>query len=63
MNNYVYTAEESYYYGKKLFELISDGSLKIRIYEEYPFTREGVQKAQSDLTGGKTQGKLVIKVA
>ncbi|KAF5385102.1 hypothetical protein D9615_001040 [Tricholomella constricta] len=62
MNNYVYTSEEAYYYGKKVFELIGDGTLKINIFKEYPFTTEGYRQAQSDLVEGKTTGKLVIKV-
>ncbi|KAG6901720.1 hypothetical protein C0995_008688, partial [Termitomyces sp. Mi166 len=41
MANYVYTAEEAYYYGQKVFELIGNGTLKINIFKEYPFTDEG----------------------
>lgn len=63
MSNYTYTAEEARYYGQKVFDLISKGTLKIKIFKEYPFTAEGVQQAQRDLTGGKTVGKLVVKVA
>ncbi|KAG6899820.1 hypothetical protein C0993_006521 [Termitomyces sp. T159_Od127] len=62
MANYVYTAEEAYYYGQRVFELIGSGSLRINIYKEYPFTAEGVKQAQSDLVEGKTTGKLIIKV-
>jgi NADPH2:quinone reductase len=64
MSNYVYTPEEAAFYGKALFELAEKGDLKIKIFKEYPFTPEGVQQAQSDLTqrGGKTVGKLLIKV-
>lgn len=62
MTNYTYTAEEAYYYGKKLFELIAKGTLKIFIHKEYPFTVEGARQAQTDLVGGKTVGKLVINV-
>lgn len=62
MANYVYTAEEAYYYGQKVFELIGNGSLRINIFKEYPFTAEGVKQAQSDLAEGKTTGKLIIKV-
>ncbi|THV06469.1 NAD(P)-binding protein [Dendrothele bispora CBS 962.96] len=62
MNNYVYTPEEARYYGNKVWDLIADGVLKINIFEEYPFTAEGVQQAQKDLTGGKTTGKLIVKV-
>lgn len=64
MANYVYTPEEAAHYGRELFELVENGELKIQIFAEYPFTTEGVQRAQSDLTaaGGKTTGKLLIKV-
>jgi NADPH:quinone reductase len=63
MSNYVFEPEEAAYYGKKLFGLIENGTLKINIYKEYPFTAEGVRQAQIDLTGGKTAGKLIVKVA
>lgn len=63
MNNYVVTAEESLHYSTELFKLIENGTLKISIHKEYPFTAEGVAESQKDLTGGKTAGKLVIKVA
>ncbi len=63
MGNYVYTPEEGRTYSTELWRLIADGTLKIRIHAEYPFTAEGVQQAQKDLVGGKTVGKLVHKVA
>jgi len=63
MSNYVYTAEEAQYYGRKTFDLISQGVLKISIFKEYPFTAEGVQHAQEDLTTGKTTGKLIINIS
>lgn len=59
----VYTVEEKDAVGKELFGLIASGQLKINIYGEYPFTAEGVRAAQQDLVGGKTTGKLLIKVA
>ena len=62
MTNYVATPEESAHYAKALFDLIEKNELKIQ-FKEYPFTAEGVQSAQRDLTGGKTTGKLLIKVA
>jgi len=64
MNNYVATPEEASYYGKKLFDLVASGELKIKVFKEYPFTAEGVRQAQADLTqaGGKTTGKLLIKI-
>jgi len=63
MGNYVRTASEVLYYATKLFDLVSNGVLEPLIYKEYPFTTEGVREAQTDLTGGKTVGKLVIKVS
>lgn len=62
VGNYAYTAEEAHYYGSKVFELVENGTLKINIFKDYPFTTEGIQQAQSDLTEGKTTGKLVVKV-
>ena len=61
-SNYTFTPEEKSYYGNKLFDLISNESLKISTINEYSFTAEGYKRAHSDLTGGKTVGKLVIKV-
>jgi len=63
MSNYIFTAEEAAHYGKEVFGLVEKNELKIQIYKDYPFTAEGVQNAQRDLTGGKTIGKLLIKVA
>ena len=63
MGNYIYTPEESRRYTTELCRLIADGTLKINIHAEYPLTAEGVQQAQKDLTGGKTTGKLIVKVA
>ena len=61
--NYVVTPAERNHYGSLLFDLISKGTLKINIHKEYEFSTEGVRQAQADLTGGKTVGKLVLKVA
>jgi NADPH2:quinone reductase len=63
MNNYCFTPGEVHSYGIKLFDLISRGIIKIHIHKEYPFTVEGVRQAQEDLAGGKTVGKLVVRVA
>lgn len=63
MNNYLVTPQESFHYTNELFRLIVDGTLKVNIHKEYPFTADGVIEAQKDLTGGKTTGKLVIKIA
>ncbi|KAF5391609.1 hypothetical protein D9757_002429 [Collybiopsis confluens] len=62
VQNYVTNAEEAYYFGNKAFRLILDGVLKINIFKEYVFTTEGVRQAHTDLTSGKTSGKLIIKV-
>ncbi|KAF5391611.1 hypothetical protein D9757_002427 [Collybiopsis confluens] len=62
ISNYLETPEEITYYTAKLWSLISSGALKINIWKDYPFTTEGAQQAQKDLTGGKTVGKLVVKV-
>jgi len=64
MSNYVYTPEEASFYGKALFELVEKGDLNIRIFKEYPFTAEGIKQSHNDLTqrGGKTVGKLLVKV-
>lgn len=62
MGNYVYTASEGLYYSNKLWGLIESGALEATIHKEYPFTAEGVKEAQIDLSGGKTVGKLLIKV-
>ncbi|EMD31877.1 hypothetical protein CERSUDRAFT_88457 [Gelatoporia subvermispora B] len=61
--NYVYTPEESRKYGSELYSLIEQGILRINIFKEYPFTAEGVQQAQKDLVGGKTTGKLIVKIS
>ncbi|EKM83957.1 hypothetical protein AGABI1DRAFT_110563 [Agaricus bisporus var. burnettii JB137-S8] len=63
MSKYVFTAEEAFYYGQQVWKLVDNGELKINIFKEYPFTTEGAREAQQDLTGGKTTGKLLIKIA
>lgn len=62
MSNYIVTPKESLHYATEVLSLIADGTLKINVHKEYPFTVEGVVDAQKDLTGGKTTGKLVIKI-
>ncbi|CAL1709099.1 unnamed protein product [Somion occarium] len=63
LKNYIYTAEEGRRYVGELFDLVANEKLKVLIHKEYPFTAEGVQQAEKDLTTGKTVGKLLIKVA
>lgn len=63
MIHYTTTVEEREFYGTQLFNMISKGELKINIFKDYPFSADGVRQAHLDLVGGKTTGKLVIKVA
>jgi len=62
MGNYVVTAEEGLHYGKIFFDLVEKDVLRANIFKEYPFTAEGVQQAQIDLTSGTTTGKLLVKI-
>ena len=61
--NYIVTPTEFYTYTKELFDFVAQGTLKVHIHEEYPFTTEGVQQAHRDLVGGKSKGKLLVKVS
>ena len=63
MGNYMQTPEEGRVYSTEVFGLISDQILKVTIFKEYQFTAEDLQQAHRDLAGGKTVGKLVVKVA
>lgn len=62
MMNYLATPEEGTHYSKLFFEVVGQGILKINVFHEYPFTAEGVQQAQTDLPGGKSTGKLIIRI-
>lgn len=65
MPNSIVTAEEADLYSKELFDNIVSGVLRVRICSTYPFTKEGAQEAQRELTtpGGKLAGKILIKIA
>lgn len=63
LNNYVATAQEFDSNCKELFDLIAKGIVKIKLHEEYEFSAEGIRKAQEDITGRKTTGKLIVKIA
>ncbi|GAA5905664.1 quinone oxidoreductase family protein [Sporobolomyces salmoneus] len=63
LNQYVYTAEEFHSYATELFEIVKQGHLKLAVHGEYPLTTEGIKQSQIDITGRKTSGKLLIKVA
>lgn len=62
LSNYVYTPEEAYQYAQQLWALLTENALRLNIFNEYSFTTEGVRQAHQDLTGGKTTGKLLIKI-
>ena len=59
---YMSTPEEGTHYSRLFFDALSKGVLKVNVFHEYPFTAEGVQQAQTDLVGGKSAGKLIIKI-
>jgi NADPH2:quinone reductase len=61
--NYLTEPEEVWTYGTKLFELIANGELNVKVHKEYEFRGKGVQDAQTDLVSGKTTGKLIIRVS
>lgn len=56
------TPTEYLYYGQKMNELLAQKKVTARI-ETVPFEAAAVQQAERDLTGGKTIGKLIVKVA
>jgi NADPH2:quinone reductase len=56
------TVEERDAYAREAYRLVSSGGVKINIFKEYPFTAEDVRQAQLDLVGGKSAGKIVIRV-
>jgi NADPH:quinone reductase len=62
-SNYITLPEEGRQYSTELFDLIAKGLVKLNVFKEYPFTAEGVKQSQLDLTGGKTTGKLLIKIS
>ena len=59
--NYITTPEESHHYVQELFRLLDDG-VQVIIHKIYPFTAEGVQQSQTDITGRGTVGKLLVGV-
>jgi NADPH2:quinone reductase len=60
---YLAEPEEVTRYGRELYDLVANGTIKVRVYQEYLFTAQGVQNAHSDLASGNTTGKLIVKVA
>lgn len=57
--NYIATREELEQYANEVFDMISTGKITIRIHDTYPL--KDVARAQSDLEGRKTMGKLLMK--
>jgi len=60
---YIATPQESDFYLSQMWDLLKSGTIKPKIFKEYPFTAEGVKESQKDIVGRGTSGKLVIKVA
>ncbi len=62
---YIVTPEEAHHYSQEVSNALKSGLFKIRICSVYPFTAEGVQEAQREITtpGGKLAGKILIKIA
>lgn len=63
LGNYIATKEEFEEHCKALFGLMEKGVVKLKVHGEYELSKEGVRKAQEDITGRVTSGKLLIKVA
>jgi len=54
---------EALEYANWLWKLLQDGSLKIKVFKEYPFSVEGLAQTSTDQTSRGTVGKLLVKVA
>lgn len=50
LNQYVHTAAEFKQYAAELFGLVKDGSLKLALHKEYPFSTEGIKQTQIDIS-------------
>src|SRR5579863_10349395 len=59
--NYTATAEELDWRASDVLTWIGQGKLKLHIHKVYPLAEAG--RAQSDLEGRKTTGKLLLRVA
>ena len=56
---YIVTREELDYYANMAMSLVKDGKLNIKIHKTYKL--EEAAKAQDDLEGRGTTGKLLLK--
>lgn len=63
VGNYIYTQEEFDRYTSELWDLVAKKVVKLQIHGDYEFSAEGIKKAQEDITGRGTTGKLLIKIA
>ncbi|KAL8751363.1 MAG: hypothetical protein Q9184_006093 [Pyrenodesmia sp. 2 TL-2023] len=57
--NYIYTREEFEHYSNKLWKMMVDEKLTVRIHETYPM--EDIARAHTDIESRKTMGKLLLK--
>ncbi|KAF8342217.1 NAD-binding protein [Cantharellus anzutake] len=62
VNTYLVTPEERLSHIPEYFNYLAEGSVKVVIHKEYPFSAEGVRQAQEDLMSRGTVGKLLIKI-
>lgn len=76
LNNYIYTRDELEHYSDKLWKMMIDEKLSVRIYETYPledvarahtvsvsckYQRACLTGRQQDIESRKTVGKLLLK--
>ncbi len=59
LGGYIATREEFEHYANELFDMIIKDKFKINIHETYPL--KDAKRAQDDLEGRKTTGKLLLK--
>jgi len=57
--NYIATREEFETYSNELFDFMIKNKIDVRVHEVYPLKEAA--RAQDDLTGRKTTGKLLLK--
>lgn len=58
--NFIVTKEEFEYYAGKLLKLLAGEKVNVKVHEVYAMS--DVKKAQDDLEGRKTTGKLLVKI-
>jgi len=58
--SYIVTREELEYYSAEVLNMIKDGKLKINVHEAYDL--KDAKRAQDDMEGRKTSGKLLLKL-